>query len=116
MPALDSSVPWRPQVIIMAVLSFLGVFIMVSSQVLLEVVLPCEAVRTRAATLGLRAVHVVLILLMCRFDVSGDVCFAAERAEISAVLVNAVGVGAVLLFPGVSVHVSVLVGEANELK
>jgi hypothetical protein len=87
---------------------------MVSSQVLLEVVPPCEAVRTRAATPGLRAVDVVL--LMCRFEVSGDVCFAAERAEISAVRVNAVRVGAVLLFLGVSVRMSVLVGEVNELK
>jgi hypothetical protein len=47
---------------------------------------------------------------------SGNVCFAAETGEISAVFVNAVGVGAVLLFLGVSVRVSVLVGEANELK
>jgi hypothetical protein len=96
------------------VLSFQDVFSMECSQVLLEVVPPSEAVRTRAGTPGLRAVEV--LLLMCRFEVSGDVCFAAERAEISAVLVNAVGVGAVLLFLGVSVRMSVALGEANKLK
>jgi hypothetical protein len=86
------------------VLSFREVLSMVSSQVLLEVVPPCEAVRTRAATPGPRAVDV--LLLMCRFDVSGEVCFAAERAEISAVLVNAVAVGTVLFFLRISISTS----------
>jgi len=81
----------------------------VASLVLREVVHPCEAVRPLTVAPVIWAVDVFLVV--CRFDVSDDVCLASERADRSAVLVCAVGMGAVFLFPGLSVRVSVALDE-----
>jgi hypothetical protein len=73
---------------------------MVAPDMLGQVVFPCEAVRTCAATPGVGAVQV--FLFVCRFDVSGHVCFAAERAIRLAALVCAIFVVAIepsLRFP-----------------
>jgi hypothetical protein len=81
----------------------------VAALVLREVVNPCEAIRPLTVAPGEWAVDVVLFV--CRFDVSDDVCLASERADRLAVIVSAVGVGAVFLFSGLSVRVSVALDE-----
>jgi hypothetical protein len=73
----------------------------IAALVLREVVRPCEAIRPLTVAPGVWAVHV--FLFVCRFDMSDDVCWASERAGRPAVLVSTVGVGAVFLFPGLSV-------------
>lgn len=108
MSALDPSIP-LPRVTTLAILSFREFCSVVASLVLREVVRPCEAVQPLTVAPGVWAVDVVLFV--CRFDVSGDVCLASERAGRLAVLVSAVGVGAVFLFSGVSVRVSVALDE-----
>ena len=75
---------------------------MIAPQMLGQVVAPCEAVQTRAATPVVGAIYV--FLFVCRFDVSVDVRFAAERARI-AVPVIAVWVDAIVPFLRVPVRV-----------
>jgi hypothetical protein len=69
---------------------------MVAPQMLGQVVRPSKAARTDTATLVNGAVDV--FRCVCRLDVSADVCFAAERANI-AVPVKALWVVAIVPFP-----------------
>jgi hypothetical protein len=87
---------------------------MVASFVLRKVVRPREAVHTLTIAPKVWAVNV--LLFVCRFDVSDDICLACEKIGGLAVNALTVGVSAVFLFLGISVHVSVTLGITNKSK
>jgi hypothetical protein len=80
--------------------------------VLHKVVRPREAVRTLTIAPKVWAVNV--FLFVCRFDVSDDICLASEKPGRLAVFVLTVGVRAGILFLGISVRGSVILGKTNK--